>query len=193
MGSTMSGGAVTSQGTPTTGGATSTTAAGGAAAQGTAGATDASVPAGTSVVDSEPPPEGVAARGPDACPSQQWDCSDLLLCRYEDTPACGMDHDGTVASCPAVPVSPCECDAARPAADVDCAAGEVFVCLEGAFSAAGDAGTWELLRFDCRCVLPQARCDEYCDAHGVGGYGRACEDTGSVLLCGGCVYTGILR
>lgn len=150
---------------------------------------------GGSIVIDQPsmPVDLIAApRGPDDCPSAQWQCV-VEGCQYERAPACGEDWDETIESCLVAPSQGCAC-APEPAPQPgDCESGEVYTCVAGWFeSSDSDAGAAELLPFDCRCVL-RGDCSNACNEHPVSGYNRSCVEEGDLVLCGGCIWTGILR
>lgn len=126
---------------------------------------------------------------PDDCPPAQWQCA-VEGCF--SGPSCIDVWDETIESCLLAPPEGCTC-APEPAPQPNCGDEEVYTCAAGRFEGAGDAGAAQVLAFDCHCVPRGSDCSDACYAHPIGGYNRACVEEDGLVLCGGCIWTGILR
>lgn len=174
--------------------ATSEADAGAGAVEGDDTLTEAHDPSPSPTDPSQPPINGAARRGPEDCPSALWDCGGGRACRYEDAPTCGVAWNGDIDRCLEHPLEECRCAPELNASASDCVAGQVLTCIAGAFEAAdGETAAFEKAYYECRCVERAATCGETCTNHGVGEYGRACLEADDLVVCGGCIFSGILR
>jgi hypothetical protein len=58
----------------------------------------------------------------------------------------------------------CACDAKRPSSGADCAADELFVCLQGTYNTNGQSLPAMSPYFDCACVPKTDDCSNACKA-----------------------------
>jgi hypothetical protein len=152
-------------------------------------------PMGDVIITDDPLEPGSinASGGLAECPPSQWRC-EFDSCARAGEPGCAEGWTGAIESCPIFGAGNCECSPELGQVPEDCGAGEVYTCAAGSFEGSRpDAGTPQLEHFDCECLPKQADCLSTCSQHRTTDYMRACVDEGDLVLCGGCIYTGILR
>jgi hypothetical protein len=126
------------------------------------------------------------------CPAENWVCEELASCYYESTTTCGAAWNGDITSCPATLRSG-DCQCREASSPETCKVSETLTCLY-AESTTTDGRT-RAGHVACECVPPQPTCEQTCEQHssGLGSKQRACVATAELVLCGGCIWAGILR
>ncbi len=124
---------------------------------------------------------------PSDCPSEQWTCG-VAGCNREDS-CYAPSGDPANPPCPAPVESSCECDLEAPASPEQCAEGQVYTCLYGAFEAPD--GSTQALPYDCQCLpsdpsTGSVSCDQHPNANEEA-RGSSAGEVGAVpLWCGNC-------